>query len=74
MKDLLVKTVFESHFLKLSLPTFLKCFLIFAYFQPHFSYRQVSYKKPCRLAKNLGNSRTILQRNLEKLNGELFFQ
>ena len=26
---------------------FLKCFLIFAQFQPHVSYRHVSYKKAC---------------------------
>ena len=45
IKNLLVKTVFASYCLKLTLPVFLKCFLMFAYFQPRVSYRHVSYKK-----------------------------
>ena len=36
--------------LKLSLPVFLKCFLIFPQFQPHVSYKHVSYKKTCSCA------------------------
>ena len=43
--NLLVKTISRSYYLKLSLPVCLKCFLIFAQFQPHVSYRDVSYKK-----------------------------
>jgi len=30
IRNLLAKTVFESYYLKLSLPMILKCFLIFA--------------------------------------------
>ena len=41
IKNLLVKAVFGSYCLKL------KYFLIFAYFQPHISYRRASYKKTC---------------------------
>ena len=44
IKDLLVRTVFASYSFKLSLPMFLKCFLIFNEFQPHVSNRHVSYK------------------------------
>ena len=51
------KTTFSSYCLKLSLPMFLKCFLIFAKFQYHVSYRHVSYKK-----KNF--SRLIIQEHL----------
>ena len=40
-KTFLTTTVFSSLLSKLSLPMFFKCFL----FQPHVSYRQVSYKK-----------------------------
>ena len=36
-KNLPVKTVLASLSLKFSLPIFLKCFLIFAEFQPHIS-------------------------------------
>ena len=40
----------HSDYLKLSLPVFLKCFLIFALFQPHVSHGHVSYtKKTCVL-------------------------
>ena len=39
-KSLLVITVLASYTLKLSLPIFLKCFLIFAKFQPHISYQR----------------------------------
>ena len=39
------KTVLAWYCLKLSLPIFLKRFLIFAQFQPHVSYRHVSYLK-----------------------------
>ena len=39
VRKLLVKTVFASCYLKLSLPVFLKCFLIFA------TFSLVSYKK-----------------------------
>ena len=45
MKNFLAKTVFASCYLKLSPPMVLKCFLIFAQFQPHVSYRPVSYKQ-----------------------------
>ena len=44
-KSLLVKAAFASDYLKLGLPMFVKCFLIFAKFQPHVSYRHVSYIK-----------------------------
>ena len=44
MRNLQVKTVFTNYYLKLSLSVFLKCFSIFAQFQPHVSYRHVSYK------------------------------
>ena len=48
MKNLLVKTVFARYYLKFSQSVFLKCFLIFAQFQPHVSCRHVSYKtKTC---------------------------
>ena len=47
IKNLLVETVVSSYYLKLSLPMFLKCFLIFAYFQSRVSYRHVSHKKTC---------------------------
>ena len=46
-KNFLAKTVSAIHYLKLSLPVFLKCFLIIASFQLHVSYRHVSYKKTC---------------------------
>ena len=39
IKNMLVKTVFESYNLKLSLLMFLICFLILAKFQPNVSYR-----------------------------------
>ena len=39
-KNLLVKTVFASYYLKLSLPMLLNCFLIFAQVQPHVSYKK----------------------------------
>ena len=45
IKNCLVKTVFSSHCLKLSLPMFIKCFLIFAQFKCHVSYGHLSYKK-----------------------------
>ena len=45
IKTFLVKTAFASYYLKLCLPMFLKCFSIFAYFQSHVSYINVSYKK-----------------------------
>ena len=44
VKNVPVKTVFASYYWKLSLLMFLKCFLIFAYFQLHVSYRCISYK------------------------------
>ena len=45
LKNLLIKTVCASCYLKLSLLMFLKCFLIIAYFQPYASYRHVTMKK-----------------------------
>ena len=42
---LIDKFLIKNVYLKLSLSMFLKGFLIFAIFQPHVSYRQVSYKK-----------------------------
>ena len=41
----LTSTVFSSLLFKLSLPMCLKCFLTFGQFQPHVSYRHVSYIK-----------------------------
>ena len=38
IRNFLVKAAFSSYYLNLSLPTFLKRFLIFAKFQPHVSY------------------------------------
>ena len=45
IKHLLAKTALLIYYLKFSLVVFLKCFLTFALFQPHVSYRHVSYKK-----------------------------
>ena len=49
IKTLLVRAVFASYYLKLSPPVFLYCFLIFAKFNPHVSYKHFSYLKDmCR--------------------------
>ena len=38
------RTAFVGCYLKLSLPVFLKFFSMFPHFQPHVSYKHVSYK------------------------------
>ena len=53
IKNLLVKAVFASYYLKLSLPMLLKRFLIFAELQPRVSYRHVSYKKKTCIVNNI---------------------
>ena len=45
IRDLLVKAVYTSYCLMLSLPVFLKCFSIFAEFQSHVSYKKCVFLK-----------------------------
>ena len=48
IKNLHVKTVLSSYYLKLSLLVPLECLLIFVQVQSHVSYRYFSYKGPRR--------------------------